>query len=68
MRTATPTAAGSGGRPSVYDLWHDLPAVSAEIRPDSDLSVPGLREAWDAGDWSLVHGRNRGAGARSSAA
>jgi peroxiredoxin len=28
------------GRPSVVDLWHDLRAVTREIRPDSDLSAP----------------------------
>ena len=38
------------GRPSFVDLWHDLRAVTREIRPDWDLSAPGLREAWDAGD------------------
>ena len=32
------------GRPSVVDLWHDLRAVSSEIRPDWDLSSAGLRE------------------------
>ncbi len=37
------------GRPSVVDLWHDLRAVSREIRLDWDLSAPGLRDAWDAG-------------------
>ena len=47
------------GRPSVVDLWHDLRAVSSEIRPDWDLSTPGLREAWDAGDLSPFHGWNR---------
>jgi hypothetical protein len=36
------------GRPSVIDLWHDLCAVTSEIRPDWDLSTPGLREAWNA--------------------
>ena len=36
------------GRPSFYDLWRDLCAASSEIRPDWDLSKPGLREAWDA--------------------
>ena len=36
------------GRPSFVDLWHDLRDVSSEIRPDWDLSKPGLREAWDA--------------------
>ena len=44
------------GRPSVDDLWHDLRVASSEIRPDWDLSKPGLREAWDAGDRSLFHG------------
>ena len=29
------------GRPSVVDLWHDLRAVTREIRPDWDLSTPG---------------------------
>src|SRR5215204_586660 len=56
------------GRPSVDDLWHDLRAVTREIRPDWDLSVRGLREAWDAGDWSSFHGWNRRAAAGSSAA
>ena len=36
------------GRPSFYDLWRDLRAATSEIRPDWDLSTPGLREAWDA--------------------
>src|ERR1700720_263349 len=40
------------GRPSVIDLWHDLRAVTREIRPDWDLGAPGLREAWNAGDHS----------------
>ena len=31
------------GRPSFVDLWHDLRAASSEIRPDWDLSAPGLR-------------------------
>ena len=44
------------GRPSVAELWQDLRAVSREIRPDWDLSNPGLREAWDAGDVSAFHG------------
>jgi peroxiredoxin len=47
------------GRPSVEDLRRDLRAVTREIRPDWDLSVPGLREAWDAGDRSPFHGWNR---------
>ena len=48
------------GRPSVFDLWHDLRAVTSEIRPDWDLSTPGLREAWNAGDKSSFHGWNKG--------
>ena len=44
------------GRPSVDDLWRDLRAATAEIRPDWDLSAPGLREAWDAGDVTHFHG------------
>ena len=47
------------GRPSAVDLWHDLRAVSAEIRPDWDLSAPGLREAWESGDLSPFHGWNK---------
>jgi len=53
------------GRPSFYDLWHDLREVSREIRTDWDLSAPGQREAWDPGDLSPFHGwKKRG---RSSA-
>ena len=47
------------GRPSFVDLWHDLRVASSEIRPDWDLSKPGLREAWDAGDFSPFHGWNK---------
>jgi hypothetical protein len=50
------------GRPSVADLWHDLRAVTSEIRPDWDLSTPGLREAWDAGGLSPFRGWNRRSG------
>jgi peroxiredoxin len=47
------------GRPSVAELWRDLRAVSCEIRPDWDLSRPGLRAAWNAGDRSGFHGASR---------
>jgi hypothetical protein len=47
------------GRPSVIDLWHDLRAVTSEIRPDWDLSTPGLREAWNAAHFSRFHGWNK---------
>jgi len=30
--------------------------VTRQIRPDWDLSAPGLRKAWDAGDFSHFHG------------
>ena len=51
------------GRPSVDDLRRDLRAVTSEIRPDWDLSAPGLREAWDAGDLSPFHGWDKQAAA-----
>jgi len=47
------------GRPSFDDLWHDLRAATKEIRPDWDLSTPGLRESWNAGDYSKFHGWDR---------
>jgi len=50
------------GRPSFYDLWRDLRAATSEIRPDWDLSTPGLREAWAGGDRSHFHGWDRRSG------
>ena len=47
------------GRPSAEDLRRDLREVTREIRPDWDLSAPGLREAWNAGDLSRFHGWNK---------
>ncbi len=44
------------GRPSFAELWRELRAVTAEIRPDWDLAAPGLREAWEAGERSRFHG------------
>jgi peroxiredoxin len=38
------------GRPSIEDLRRDLREVTREIRPDWDLSAPGLRDAWVAGE------------------
>ena len=52
------------GRPSVEDLRQDLRAVTREIRPDFDLSAPGLRQRWDAGDYAPFHGWNKRAGQR----
>ncbi len=47
------------GRPSVINLWRDLRAVASEIRPDWDLRAPGLRKAWNAGEFSRFHGWNK---------
>ena len=47
------------GRPSVEDLRQDLRTVTRAIRPDWDLSTPGLREAWEGDDRSAFHGWNR---------
>jgi peroxiredoxin len=47
------------GRPSAEDLRRDLREATREIRPDWDLSAPGLREAWDASDHSPFHGWDR---------
>ncbi len=44
------------GRPSIEDLRRDLREVTREVRPDWDLSAPGLRDAWDAGDRSQFFG------------
>jgi peroxiredoxin len=38
------------GRPSVEELRLDLRALLKKIRPDFDLSVPGVREAWERGE------------------
>jgi hypothetical protein len=38
------------GRPTVTELHIDLRDVMRKIRPDFDLSTPGLREAWESGD------------------
>jgi peroxiredoxin len=40
------------GRPSVEDLRRDLREITREIRPDWELTAPGLREAWEGGDKS----------------
>jgi hypothetical protein len=38
------------GRPTVEELHRDLREVMRKLRPDFDLSAPGLREAWDRGE------------------
>ena len=55
------------GRPSVDELWRDLRAAMSEIRPDWDLSTPGLREAWEASDYSPFHGWDRRSGSSPAA-
>jgi peroxiredoxin len=50
------------GRPSTADLWNDLRSVSRKARPDWDLSAPGLRARWDAGDYAPFHGWNKRTG------
>lgn len=40
------------GRPSIEDLRRDLREVTREIRPDWDITAPGMRDAWEAGDRS----------------
>jgi peroxiredoxin len=54
------------GRPSLADLWRDLRAVTCAIRPDWDLSAPGLRAAWNAGDFSRFHGWSKRTGLEST--
>ena len=41
--------------------------MTREIRPDWDLSAPGLRDAWNAGDHSPFHGWDRRAAANPAA-
>ncbi len=41
------------GRPSTEDLRQDLRKLFQKVRPDWDLSTPGLRESWE-GD-RLLH-------------
>ncbi|MDH2414422.1 redoxin domain-containing protein [Nocardioides sp. CER19] len=45
------------GRPTTTELWQDLRAVTRKIRPDWDLTAPGLRERWDGGDRALFYGQ-----------
>jgi hypothetical protein len=61
------TTATDSGDPSVVDLWRDLRAVTRDIRPDWDLSTPGVREDWDAGDLSAFHGWSTRAGREPTA-
>ncbi|HMD56485.1 MAG TPA: redoxin domain-containing protein [Solirubrobacteraceae bacterium] len=38
------------GRPTMDELHRDLREVLRDVRPDFELGVPGLREAWDRGE------------------
>jgi len=38
------------GRPSMHELRMDLRQLFQKIRPDFDLSAPGLRQSWETGD------------------
>lgn len=42
------------GRPSPWELWIDLRAVGARIRPDWVLGGPELQASWE-GDKTLHH-------------
>jgi hypothetical protein len=54
--------------PSIgHRSWHDLRAVTSDTHPDWELSTPGLREAWNAGDFSRFHGWNERASMEDAA-
>lgn len=40
------------GRPSAEDLRRDLREVTEEVRPDWDITAPGMRGAWEGGERS----------------
>jgi hypothetical protein len=50
------------GRPSFYDLWRDLRGHGRDP-PRLGSERAGLREAWDAVDYSKFHGWDTKAGA-----
>ncbi len=43
------------GRPSPEELRRDLREILVKARPDWDLTAPGLREAWEAGERSRFY-------------
>ncbi len=43
------------GRPSPEDAWRELRQIQAKMRPDWDLSKPGLREQWEAGERGIFY-------------
>ena len=46
---------------------HTLVLKPGLVSHSMDLGAPGLREAWDAGDYSSFHGWDKRAGATTSA-
>ena len=38
------------GRPTPEEIRQDFRAITRKIRPDWDISQPGLRDRWDAGE------------------
>src|SRR5205814_6731033 len=48
------------GRPTVEELRHDLRALLQRVRPDWDLSAPGLKQAWARGDRSGFYPYRKG--------
>ena len=40
-------ATGTGGVPSIAELWADLREVTRRIRPDWDIAEPEHRAAWE---------------------
>ena len=56
------------GRPSVDELRSDLRELFSAIRPDWDLSAPGLHDAWESGDVAAFHGWSQWSPERVAAA
>jgi len=50
------------GRPPSMACGVNLREATKEIRPDWDLNTPGLRETWNAGDYSPFHGWDKRSG------
>jgi hypothetical protein len=43
------------GRPMLEDLRQDLRAVTQKCRPDSDITTPEMRAAWQEGRKELFY-------------
>ena len=66
QRSTTATGSGDVRRSTTSGVT--CAPRSSEIRPDWDLSTPGLRDAWEAGDYSSFHGWSKWSPDRRSAA